>query len=85
MEISSNSQLVPYYPDQRRNSLYNADHSDALAVLLNLGSGQSHLPHRPAFAGMVPLPDFQVPEYDSDRRLKTPKMNHVGLLIDIYA
>ena len=85
MEISSNSQLVPYYPDQRQILLYKADHSETLAVLLNLGLGQNHLPHRPSFAGIVPPPGFQMPEYDSDRRLKTPKMNQVGLLIDIYA
>jgi len=85
MEISSNTQLIPYYPDQRQISPYVADHSDSLAVLLNLGLGQNHLPRRPEPAGTVPPPFFQMPEYDSDRRLKTPKLNHVGLLIDIYA
>jgi hypothetical protein len=85
MEISSNSQLVPYYPDQRQISLYKADQSDSPAVLLNLGLKQNHLPHRPAFAGIFLPPYFQVPAYDSNRRLNIPKMNHVGLLIDIYA
>jgi hypothetical protein len=85
MEIPSNSQLVPYYPDQSQISLYKSDSSDAHAVLLDLDLRQNHLPRRPVFAGIAPLPVFQMPEYNSDRQLKIPKMNHVGLLIDIYA
>jgi hypothetical protein len=85
MEIPSNRQLVPYYPDQRRISLYHADPSDSPAVLLDLDLRQNLLTRRPLFAGIMPPPDFQMPEYDSDRRLKIPKMNHVGLLVDIYA
>jgi hypothetical protein len=85
MDIPSNRQLVPYYPDQRHISLYNAEPSDSLAVLLDLGLRQNHQTRRPVFAGIVPPPDFQMPDYDSDRRLKVPKMNHVGLLVDIYA
>lgn len=85
MEIPSNNQLIPYDPDQRRVASHRWDISDAVAVFADRRLMRYNLLPLTNFSGSVSPPDLHEPEYNSNRRLKTPKLNQIGLQIDIYA
>jgi hypothetical protein len=85
MDIPSNNQLIPYYPDQRQLTLHTAGISDPVSVFTDRQSMRYTLLRLKDFSGSITPPDLHEPGYNSSRRLKTPKLNQVGLLIDIYA
>jgi hypothetical protein len=85
MDIPSNNQLIPYYPDQRQITPHTAGILDAAPVFADRRLMRYNLLRLTDFSGSVTPPDLHEPEYNSNRRLKTPKLNQVGLLIDIYA
>jgi hypothetical protein len=85
MDIPSNNQLIPYYPDQRQVAARAEIISGGLPVPADRRLMRYNL-LQPAdlFAGATSRNPSES-EYNSDRRLVTPKINQVGLLIDIYA
>jgi hypothetical protein len=82
---SNNNQLIPYYPDQHQVMPQTAGISDAVPVFADRRLMRYNLLGLKDFSGSLTPPDLHEPEYSSDRRLNTPKLNQVGLLIDIYA
>jgi hypothetical protein len=85
MDIPSNKQLVPFYPRQHQLAPYTPKSSRAVKV-----SGYSVLKEYdrlppPIFSGYDPQPDPHESAYNSSRQRTTPKINQIGLLIDIYA
>ena len=85
MDIPSNHQLIPYYPERHRVALHTEDISDVVAVFADRRLMRYNLLPLTNFSGSVSPSDHHEPEYNSDRRLKTPKLNQIGLHIDIYA
>jgi hypothetical protein len=85
MDIPSNNQLIPYYPDQRQVALHTAKSSYAVPSFADRRLMRYNLLRPTDFSASATLPDLHEPEYNSSRRLKTPKINQLGLLIDIYA
>jgi len=85
MDIPSNNQLIPYYSGQRHVAPPIEIIPDRLPVLADRRLIQYHLLRLPDPSVSATSPCLNEPEYNSDRRLKTPKINQVGLLIDIYA
>jgi len=85
MDIPSNNQLIPYYSDQRQVAPHAEIVPDGLPVPADRRLMRYTL-RQPAdlFAGATSC-NLVESEYNSDRRLITPKINQVGLLIDIYA
>ena len=85
MDIPSNNQLIPYYLDQRQVAPHTEIISDGLSVLADRRLLRYRLPRPTDLLVSATSRDISESEYNSDRRLKTPKINQVGLLIDIYA
>jgi hypothetical protein len=85
MDIPSNNQLIPYYSDQRQLAPKTEIIPDGLPVLADRRLIQYHLLRLADLSVRATSPCLDESEYNSDRRLKTPKINQVGLLIDIYA
>jgi hypothetical protein len=85
MAISTNNQLIPYYPDQRQVIHHTAKISGLVPVFADRRLTPYNLPLQPELSDDVTRTDLQEPEYNSNCRLKMPKINQVGLLIDIYA
>ena len=84
MEISSNNQLVPYnqgpqlvtpYSPEAPRSVPADGYSAAERYVL------TPLPHSPRYAAQS---DSQKAIYTSSRRIITPEINQVGLIIDLY-
>lgn len=85
MDIPSNNQLIPYYPEQRRLERQSEKFAAAVPVFAEHRLIQNNLLRPTDFSIIITLPELHGPEYNADLRLKTPKKNQVGLLIDIYA
>ena len=85
MDISTNNQLVPYNqgprqvspfpPREPRSDPPEGPSADKRYALMPP-------PHSPKFTAHS---GGQEPIYTSSRRIKSPEINQVGLLIDIYA
>jgi hypothetical protein len=85
MDIPANNQLVPYYPGQNQIIPYTPKSSRTLSLSGDPASRQYALLLPPLFTRNETQPDLPESAYNSSRRLVTPKLNQVGLLIDIYA
>jgi hypothetical protein len=85
MDIPSNKQLIPYNPEQHRIVPQTAKFAGSAANLAHGGLMRDNLLHPRDFSIIITLPDHHEPEYNVNLRLKTSKLNRVGLLIDIYA
>jgi hypothetical protein len=85
MDIPSNNQLIPYYPEQHRLERQSGKIAGSVPLFADRRFIQDDLLRPPDFSIIITLPEFHGPEYDADLRLKTLKINQVGLLIDIYA
>ncbi len=82
---AANAQPAPYYPGKTRVMRLGSHGSDELSF------GRDH-PSRPDVIVIPPpsklaghKPDPVDSTYNSGRRLEVPKLNRIGLLIDIYA
>lgn len=79
------NQLMPWYPAQKQVRPYTPETSRIVSLLNEPGTNR--------YARVLPLfysknqiqPVIPESAYNSSRRLEMPKMNQVGLLIDIYA
>lgn len=85
MDIPANHQLVPYYPRQNQVIPYTPKPSRLLSHSSEPGTKRYALLLPPFYPDNEIQPELPESAYDSSRRLVTPKMNQVGLLIDIYA
>ena len=85
MDIPPDKQLVPYYPEQRRVMPGASKTLAAVPTSADRSSQRHNLLLPPTFSGNETRPDHRDPAYNSNHRLVTPKINQVGLLIDIYA
>jgi hypothetical protein len=85
MDIPSNHQLIPYYPEQHRLERRTDKFADSVPAFANRRLIQDNLLRPTDFSIIITLPELHEPEYNADLRLKTPKIYQVGLLIDIYA
>ena len=85
MDIPPNKQLVPYYPEHRQVMPGASKTLAAAPASADRSSKRYRLLLLPTFSGDKTRPDHREPAYNSNHRLITPKINQVGLLIDIYA
>ena len=79
------NQLVPWYPAQNPIRPYAPKPSRILSLSNEPGTKRYALCFSPFYSQNEIQPDLPESAYNSSRRLETPKMNQVGLLIDIYA
>lgn len=81
----ADGQLVPWHPLQNHVRPYTPNPSRSLS-LLNEPETKPHARFlAPFYSKNQILSELPESAYNSSRRLETPKMNQVGLLIDIYA
>ncbi len=85
MDIPANNQLVPYYPGQNQVIPYTPKSSRTLSLAGEPAPRRYALLLPPTFTANQNQPDLPESAYNSSRRLVTPKINKIGLLIDIYA
>ena len=85
VDISPNSQLVPYSPGQYQVTPHTLQSPQILRFSAEPGSNRYTRLTPPIFTDNKNQDDQSEPAYNSDRILVTPKINQVGLLIDIYA
>jgi len=85
MDIPSNKQLVPFYPGQYQLAPYTRQSSRAVTVSGNSVLREYDRLPPPIFSGYGHQPDSHESAYNSSRQRVTPKINQIGLLIDIYA
>ena len=85
MEIPGDRQLVPYHPGQNQ-IVPNTPKPKRLLPYFDY-SMSGHTPRPPQHLSTQKENQEDCPKaaYNSDLRLIRPKMNRVGLLIDIYA
>lgn len=82
---SAGNQLVPCNPGQNQVIPYTPKPSHILSLSGEAGT-QRRTRYLPAFYSKNEIqPELPESAYNSSRRLVTPKMNQVGLLINIYA
>ena len=85
VEIPGRRQLVPYYPGQNQIVANTPKPGRLLPSYNNSFSGRDPLPSQHLSTQTDNQADCPKAAYDSDLRLIRPKINQVGLLIDIYA
>jgi len=79
------NQLVPWSPVQNQVRPYTPKPSRTLSLLNDPGTKRYALFSPPFYSKNEIMPELPESAYNSRRGLETPKMNQVGLLIDIYA
>jgi hypothetical protein len=84
-DTPAGNQLVPWYPLQNQVRPYTPKPSRTLSLLNEPGTKRYALFFPPFYSNNQIQPELPESAYNSSRRLETPKMNQVGLLIDIYA
>ncbi len=84
-DTPAGNQLVPWYPVQNRVKLCTPKPSRIVSLLNDPGTKRYGLFFPPFYSSDQIQPELSESAYNSSRRLETPKMNQVGLLIDIYA
>ena len=83
--MPADNQLVPYHTGQNQVIPYRPPSAPKLSLSGEPASRRYALLRPPLFSGPGNQPDLADSAYNSDRRLVIPKLNQVGLLIDIYA
>jgi hypothetical protein len=84
-DTPAGNQLVPWYPVQNQVKSYTSKPSRTLSLSTEPGTKRYTLGLPSYFSNNEIQPELPESAYNSRRRLETPKMNQVGLLIDIYA
>jgi len=84
-DIPAGNQLVPYYPGQNQVVPYTPKSSRMLSLSGEPESRRFALLLPPLYPDNENQLDIAESAYNSSRRLVAPKMNQVGLLINIYA
>jgi hypothetical protein len=85
MEMPADNQLVPYHAGQNQVIPYRPPSAPQLSLSGESAARRYALLRPPLFSGPENQPDLAESAYNSDRLLVIPKLNQVGLLIDIYA
>jgi hypothetical protein len=83
--MPAGNQLVPYYPGQNQVIPYTPKFSRMLSLSGESGTRRVALLLPPLYPDNENQLDMAESAYNSSRRLVAPKMNQVGLLINIYA
>jgi hypothetical protein len=83
--MPADNQLVPYYPGQNQLIPYTPKPSRMLSLSGESGTRRVALLLPPLYPDNEHQLDMAESAYNSSRRLVAPKMNQVGLLINIYA
>ena len=84
-DIPAGNQLVPYRPGQNQVIPYTPKSSRMLSLSSEPGTGRFALLLPPLYPDNENQLAMAESAYNSSRRLVAPKMNQVGLLINIYA
>ena len=84
-DTSAGNQLVVRYPAQKPIRPIPPKPSPILTLSNEPGTSRYALYFPPYYSQNITQPELPDSAYNSSRRLETPKMNQVGLLIDIYA
>lgn len=79
------NQLIPWYPEQNQVITYTSKPSRILSLSSETGTKRHALFLPPSYSNDDIQHELPKSAYNSSRRLVTPKMNQVGLLINIYA
>ena len=79
------NQLIPWYPEQNQVITYSSKPSQILSLSSETGTKRHALFLPPSYSTDDIQYELPKSAYNSSRRLVTPKMNQVGLLINIYA
>ena len=79
------NQLIPWYPEQNQVITYTSKPSRILSLSCKTGTKRHALFLPPSYSNDDIQHELPKSAYNSSRRLVTPKMNQVGLLINIYA
>ena len=84
-DIPAGNQLVSYSPGQNQIIPYTSKSSRLLSLSGEPGTGRYALLLPPYYTEHKNQPELSESAYNSSRCLVTPKLNQIGLLIDIYA
>jgi len=84
-DVPAGNHLVPYYPGQNQVIPYTPKSSRMLSLSGEPGTRRYAVLLPPLYPDHEIQPDSAESAYNSSRRLVTPKMDQVGLLINIYA
>lgn len=79
------NQLIPWYPEQNQVITYTSKPSRIVSLSSESGTKRHTLFLPPSYSNDDIQHELPKSAYNSSRRLETPKMNQVGLLINIYA
>ena len=84
-DMPADNQPVAWYPVQKRARRYTPSTSHTLSLFNEPGT-KRYIPFSPPiYSNREFQPELPESAYNSGRCFETPKMNQVGLLIDIYA
>jgi hypothetical protein len=84
-DTPAGNQLMPWYPVQSQDRPYTPKTSRVISLFNEPGTNRYARFFPPFYPKNQIQPELPESAYNSGRRLETPKMNQVGLLIDIYA
>ena len=82
---AANNQLIPYLPSKTRIIPVESHGSEESSPARDHASKPYVLVIPPTAKWAIRTPNPAESAYNTNRRLEVPKMNRIGLLIDIYA